>query len=474
MFRVLLLLCLTTLPAIARAEPLCDAPTGPHRDAICADANLRRLDARIRAAEAAIGAITPRPATLAARRSAFALEIEAALDPQSEPGPHALATLLGERLEQLTEQLRLERAMRQAWQQLRERPALESRCVGHALNDCRVDAAGMLASEDGKIRLIWQRQRGFTPRDGVRAGILAMERRGHAWRPLTWAFEGSEYGSPRLLSEGENVLLHIPGRSGGTGRASADLLHVREGRGPWREVESISWQRALSAHLPAGLAGWQGALFDPAAMHSDVPLWRDADALCCPKGGTAGVSLRIDGTSLAIASVELDAAAQAAAPQASLCPAERARYRGLGASHILADLLRAGPGTGAASDLLLRLRLPAPAGEMWFRFAQAVGYGGIAVLPVEPPGPSTAEDGIQDIDIEEDLATQLAVLPIGDDMGILADAPRSGARAPRHLLLPGLGRALHYGLLPQQAAHPEALRGFPTVFWSLEACRDSE
>lgn len=156
------------------------------------------------------------------------------------------------------------------------------------------------------------------------------------------------------------------------------------------------------------------------------------------------------------------------------CPAERARYRGIGATEIVADLQRAGPGTSAASDLLMRLSLPAPHGDMWFRFEASVGYTRIVILPVEAPTAATAEDGIEDIEIEADLVPQLEVLPIGGDLAIRQDAPRSGAPAPRYLLLPGLGRALHYGLLPQQARAGQDLRGFPTVFWELSVCREAQ
>ncbi len=387
---------------------------------------------------AQLRALTPRPATLAARPNR----------------------------ETLTEQLRIERAMQRAWPrgQARLRPPLESACIVPVLRDCQVDASGTVVSEDGTIRLLWQRQRGFTPRDGSRAGIVVLEPLGIGWVPLTWAFEGSSYGAPALLRDGDTHLLYIPGRSGGTGRGAADILYAREGRAPWREVELISWQRALQARLPAGLTPWQGDSFDPAAMRAVVPLGREADAMCCPSGGLARVELRVEGTRLAIASVALETLP---APPAS-CPAERARYRARGAAHIQAELLRAGPGTPAESDLLLRLRLPGR--ELWFRFVQSVGYGTLAILPVEPPGPATAEDGIQDIPVEADLVAQLQVLPLSADLRILSEAPHSGRQAPAHLLLPGFGRVMHYGLLPGVTEQ----RGFPNEFWSFDSCRDSD
>ncbi|RVT95732.1 hypothetical protein EOD42_16195 [Rhodovarius crocodyli] len=374
-------------------------------------------------------ALTPRPATVAAR-------------PDRET---------------LAEQLRIERAMQRAWPrgQARLRPPLEEACIVPVLRNCQVDGFGSLASEDGTIRLLWQRQRGFTPRDGTRAGIVVLRPRGIGWEPLTWAFDGSSYGAPVLLRDGEAHLLHIPGRSGGTGRGSVDMLYAGDGRAPWREVELVSWQDTLAARLPAGLTPWQGASFDPAAMRALVPLGRADDAMCCPRGGQARVGLRVEGNRLAVASVALETAAAA-------CPAERARYR---AGDIEADLLRAGPGTPAESDLLLRLRLPNA--ERWFRFAQAQGYGTITILPVEPPGPATAEDGIQDMPIEADLVAQLHLLPIAADLTILTEAPHSGRPAPAHLLLPGFGRVMHYGLLPGLGEQ----RGFPTAFWSLDGCR---
>lgn len=233
-------------------------------------------------------------------------------------------------------------------------------------------------------------------------------------------------------------------------------------------MESESWWDALPARLPPGLEVWQAVEYDFAEPAARADLWRAADANCCPTGGRAWLDLRIEGQSVVLASVRLDDTARAASARQDACPAERATYRLNAPAEWTAELRREGPPVSDASDLLLRVRSGGSGRDYWFRFAAAQGYGGLTIWPVAAPGPETAEDGVRDLEADDTL--RIDMYPIDDNLTVLPDPPRSGKPAPRRLFMPSLGRALHYGELPQQAdAAPR--EHMPPGLWVLAACR---
>lgn len=482
---IALLLCLAlAAPAAAQrapAAPACTAPPGPLQAVVCADAELRAADARLRGLERAVAGVTARPATLAHRARDWQRRIEAG-ERDSAGGPtrpFAREDLLYEyedRIEALEEQLRQDRAMRRLEQRrdangrattLLPRPAdLERACLGAVLRNCRVSAAGMAIGEDGRTRILWQLQRGFTEVAGVRDGVVLLAEARGGWRLLGWSFEGHTYEPPRLIAEDGTALLHLPGLAGGSGSRNADLLY-RLGAQGWQEVESESWWDALPARLPPGLGVWQAVEYDFAEPAARADLWREGDANCCPTGGRAWLDLRIEGQSVMLAGVRLDDTARAASARPDACPAERATYRLNAPADFTAELRGGLPGTGAASDLVLRVHSRATDRAWWFVFAAAQGYGGLSMLPVEPPGPRTAEDGMIAAEVEDDVVQRLGFFPLDEALVVRDLPPQSGRPAPRHLFMPGLGVLLHYGGLP---GTPER-ESLPIALWTLAECR---
>jgi hypothetical protein len=151
------------------------------------------------------------------------------------------------------------------------------------------------------------------------------------------------------------------------------------------------------------------------------------------------------------------------------CPAERARYRLNAPADFTAELHGGLPGTPAASNLALSVRSGRSGHAWWFVFAAAQGYGGLSILPVEPPGPGTAEDGLTQIDIEPDLVGRLGFHALSERLEVAANAPQAGLPAPRHLFMPGLGLLLHYGDLPGTPA--EQREHLPIALFTLSECR---
>ncbi len=111
------------------------------------------------------------------------------------------------------------------------------------------------------------------------------------------------------------------------------------------------------------------------------------------------------------------------------CPAEHARYVQAGRTGATAALVGAGRDGTAASDLLLIVKPKSRAYR--FRFQQANGYGGISLEPIYPAGQPLEMPGIR-------------FIPYRADLTEIADAPRSGGRPPRVIVLPDFGATLWY------------------------------
>jgi uncharacterized protein len=477
MLRLVLCLIALAMPALAQPRPPvappCAVPDGPLRATICGDAELRAAEARLRGVERNLATTTARAATLAERARAWQRELEA-----QAPDRDALRSAYEERIGVLEEALRQDRAMRRLERGPEGRPSpvfprpanLERSCLGAVLRDCRVTGAGLALSEDGQTRILWQAQRGATERDGVRAGLVLLAEARGGWRLLGWSFEGTEYGAPRIVGTEGPRLVHAPGRGGGSGSANADLLYRLEA-GRWQEIETESWKQALPARLPPGLGIWQAVTYDIEGSGASTRLWRAADANCCPSGGTAFLDLRIEGELLVLAGVRLDTVARTQWPAPDACPAERATYRLDAPVEFTAELRGGFPGTGAASDLALRVASAATGREYWFVFAAAQGYGSLSLLPVQPPGPKVAEDGLEPYEEKDDTGEVIGFHPVTAAMEVLPDPPRAGVPAPQRLFMPDLGRALWYGNLPQQSDTQDAREEMPPAFWVLSGCR---
>ena len=423
---------------------------------------------RLVATERAVASATPRPATMAARAGAWRRLLE-----REEGRAFTEAERLDRqlsRIEELQEILRQDRAMRRLEQPqaVFARPSsLEQRCLGAVLRDCRVTATGLVVSEDRATRILWQSQRGFTERDGIRAGIVLLAQARGGWRLVGWSFAGVSYGAPILSKQPDGLLLSTPGLLSGSGSGNADLVYQLR-RGSWHEIEIESWQDQMDALLPPGLGLRRGIAYDFAEMTAPTNLWRDTDADCCATAGRATLKFSIRGASLVLDAVALD---NPATPAIAACPSERASYRLMSSRDFTVELLYAGPGTGADSDLLIKLRSGRTHREYWFRFVSAQGYGGVSLLPVEPPGPTVETDGIQPLPFDDVLSPLLGIHVIGDDLTVWQQPPRRGIGAPRHLFMPGIGTALHYGLLPHQDGRPGNSETIAPGFWLLDACR---
>jgi hypothetical protein len=113
------------------------------------------------------------------------------------------------------------------------------------------------------------------------------------------------YGEPAFVRAPAGTILHLPIRVDGTGNYNESEYYLRKA-GPWRKLDSESWQKDLVGRLPAGREMWKGLWPDLVNMRVETGLYRKGDGNCCPTGGTARVRLAIRDTQFVITSVVVD------------------------------------------------------------------------------------------------------------------------------------------------------------------------
>ena len=186
-------------------------------------------------------------------------------------------------------------------------PGLDDTCQQTQLKGCSVLASGYIAAEGGP-RIAFQTQAGFTDEDGVKGGVVLFKENEKGWSFLASAFDGYRYDVPRLVAH-EDILLHVPGYTGGTGAYNADLLFFWGDTGAaayredWNRVDLDHWRSRIGELLPAGLEIWKGVDYDfddwfYGELNARTPLWRADDGNCCPSGGWATIHFTIEDQTL--------------------------------------------------------------------------------------------------------------------------------------------------------------------------------
>ena len=171
---------------------------------------------------------------------------------------------------------------------------------------CGVEASGRIEVPERGGTLLWQKA-SLAPRDGPGAWMVVVVAQGAAGKATLAGFAESSgsIGTPDLVaSDGERSLVHVTGTLAGSGSGNADALFVGEGAAAkWRQVGIGGWYDEGSELLPKGywLRGPARFRFDE--MFAIVPVARDGDGNCCPRGGQALFDFSIVGDQLVVDSM---------------------------------------------------------------------------------------------------------------------------------------------------------------------------
>lgn len=117
-----------------------------------------------------------------------------------------------------------------------------------------------------------------------------------------FAESSGSIGTPDLVIHGDKRrLIHVDGTMAGSGGGNADALFISDTAAPkWRRVDLSGWSEQGGGMLPKGywLRGPAQFVFDE--MFAVVPVARDGDGNCCPRGGNAFYDLDIRGDRLVL------------------------------------------------------------------------------------------------------------------------------------------------------------------------------
>jgi len=168
---------------------------------------------------------------------------------------------------------------------------------------CGVEASGRIDVPERGGTLLWQKL-SLAPRDGPGAWMVVLIARDAAGKTALAGFAESSgsIGTPDLVSSnGERSLVHVTGTLAGSGAGNADSLFAGEGAAAtWHQIDIGGWYDEGGKLLPKGywLRGPADFRFDE--MFAIVPVARDGDGNCCPRGGQALFDYSIVGDRLVV------------------------------------------------------------------------------------------------------------------------------------------------------------------------------
>lgn len=180
---------------------------------------------------------------------------------------------------------------------------IAQRCLYDFGGKCSVEASGRINTADRGAPLLWQKML-LAPRAGPQTRMLVLLSQDKAGKTMLAGFAESSgsIGTPDLVVDGDQRrLVHVGGTLAGSGGGNADALFVSDAATPkWRRVDLSDWSEQGSKMLPTGywLRGPAQFVFDE--MFASVPVARDGDGNCCPRGGNAFYDLDIQGDRLVL------------------------------------------------------------------------------------------------------------------------------------------------------------------------------
>lgn len=171
---------------------------------------------------------------------------------------------------------------------------IESRCLYETKARCYPVAFGRIITVEQGRPLTWQHMVLY-PEDGPRVEMMVILEGVTANDLYVLVARQTEgwFAPPQLVENtNELMLLHAPGRTGGTGMGNADIVLSRHEQG-WTTFDVNELLFEAEQMLPAGFSLASGVNFDFREMFVAVPVKRESDGGCCATGGTAFIDLEM-------------------------------------------------------------------------------------------------------------------------------------------------------------------------------------
>ncbi len=169
-----------------------------------------------------------------------------------------------------------------------------------ARKGCHAIYAGRIANAPGRA-LAFQTQ-AFADSDGpVKVQVVRYADTGAI---LGYLAAGIEYDRPKIVQTPAGTALYLLGNTGGIGEFPDDALFLYRD-GAWTSIDIQTWLDDLAKRLPKGLSANKGIYPNWKTMTARTALWRGNDPNCCPTGGNATLTLRVQGARLVLDRIEL-------------------------------------------------------------------------------------------------------------------------------------------------------------------------
>ncbi len=174
-----------------------------------------------------------------------------------------------------------------------------------------VDAAGATGTAQTHYALYCVGPEAATGTCELRGAALFLDDgTGRISRFLTRLDELDLYASaPSISTNGPDTLLELPVDVSGTG-AFSDNDTFRFDQDHWTRLDTQCWQADLGKRIPRGTSINKGVNLNLGSLTAQAWLYREADANCCPTGGSVDVKLKRTGDRLVIESLRIDRTAR--------------------------------------------------------------------------------------------------------------------------------------------------------------------
>ncbi len=174
-----------------------------------------------------------------------------------------------------------------------ELPAdLGTKCLFQTKARCTPTAYGFIPASKFSGLIAWQHM-DIYPKGGPHIEMLVITEFESERLTNVIAARQTEgwFGVPDVIEDSDRLLMiHAPGRSGGTGAGNVDIVLTRHQMG-WTTFDVNVYLEQASYLLPEGFELAGGANFNFREMHSSVPVKRPIDGGCCATGGVAHIDL---------------------------------------------------------------------------------------------------------------------------------------------------------------------------------------